>query len=172
MRTDTLISGRVISCGCYLREILGQHCKIHGKTNTHIYHVWGNMKQRCLNSKHSSFNGYGGRGISICESWMNFENFYKDMGDPPTKEHEIDRINNDGNYELSNCRWSTRKEQMNNMRRNKYLLFEGKNLTYAQWAELKGFTHNLIWCRINKYGWSIEKTLTTPLDRRYSHVQK
>lgn len=77
------------------------------------------MIQRCTNLKNAQYKWYGARGIKVCERWLKFDNFYKDMGNRPSPELEIDRINNDGNYEPGNVKWSTRKEQMNNMRRNK-----------------------------------------------------
>jgi hypothetical protein len=81
------------------------------------YGTWFNMKTRCLNKKTKKYKDYGGRGIRICERWLNsFKNFFADMGCKPGPEYSIDRINNDGNYEPGNCRWATSKEQRNNQR--------------------------------------------------------
>lgn len=85
----------------------------HGKHLDRIYIAWHNMKARCYQLSCSEYENYGGRGITVCDRWMNFENFYKDMGDPP-KGKSLDRIDNDGNYEPGNCKWSTPKEQANN----------------------------------------------------------
>lgn len=87
----------------------------HGKSKTPEYHAWVNMKDRCLNPKHKQYKDYGGRGIQICERWLKLENFFKDMGERPSGL-TLDRINNDGNYEPSNCKWATWKEQQNNRR--------------------------------------------------------
>ena len=89
--------------------------KKHGMCRTIEYNTWCNMIQRCYSKKHNSYHRYGGRGISICESWKNsFEAFLKDMGSKPFLKAQIDRINNDGNYKPSNCRWVTRKQNCQN----------------------------------------------------------
>lgn len=86
----------------------------HGLTHSREYRVWWDMKQRCTNPNNSRFYKYGGRGISVCERWSRFENFYADMGPRPSPKHSIDRIDNDGNYEPGNCHWATRSEQQHN----------------------------------------------------------
>ena len=104
-------ANRVKSCGCLSKK--------HGKFGTNIYSVWAGMKSRCYYEKNENYINYGARGIKVCERWKNsFENFYKDMGDKPSSKHQLDRIDNDGDYEPSNCRWVTPSENCLN-RRNK-----------------------------------------------------
>ena len=101
------------SCGCFRKNRMTKH-GLQGSTE---YWSWQHMKQRCLNPKNKRFKDYGGRGIKVCSRWLNsFENFLEDMGPKPGPKYSIDRIENDGNYSPSNCKWSTVLEQNNNKR--------------------------------------------------------
>jgi hypothetical protein len=120
IQLNHLMSGDITSCGCKKIEICGNNFRTHGLSKSAEFNTWSLMKKRCYNKNDKRYNDWGGRGITVCESWLDsFENFIKDMGFKPSKEHSIDRINNDGNYEPSNCRWATRSEQMKNRRKFK-----------------------------------------------------
>ena len=116
-----LRSGSAKSCGCLKR---GAKTK-HGLIRLSEYKAWQNMKARCLNPNDISFKNYGERGIKVCDRWKNsFSNFLSDMGRKTSDQHSLDRINVNGNYEPSNCRWATDIEQNNNTRRNKKLIVQ------------------------------------------------
>ena len=122
------------------------------------------MIDRCRNDRSGN---YGKRGIKVCDKWLqSFENFYKDMGEPPTNKHSIDRINVNGNYEPSNCRWATRTVQARNTRANTLLDYDGKRKTIAEWAEITGIKPATICNRLYKARWSIDDTLTLPVQPR------
>jgi len=109
IRGAQLRSGITRSCGCLKTK--------HGMSKSYLYKCWQQMKQRCTNFNSEDWRDYGGRGITVCERWLDsFENFYEDMGHRPTSNHSIDRIDNNGNYEPSNCRWATASQQQFNKR--------------------------------------------------------
>lgn len=127
------VSGRSKSCGCYSREVTSKTKKTHGKSNSKIYAIWNNMLTRCYNPKSDRYLSYGGRGISVCDSWRDrFENFYRDMGDIPSPIHTIGRKDNDGNYCPQNCRWETPEQQSSNTTRSLKSEISGELMTAKQ----------------------------------------
>jgi hypothetical protein len=158
---SNLVTGKSISCGgtgCVVRK--------HGKSGTRVYSIWENMISRCQNPNNFSYYLYGGRGITVCEEWKSFENFYNDMGDPPDG-YSIDRIDPDLGYFPENCRWASSLEQASNktgVRRRitvEPISFNGETKTIHQWAKDIGIHGNTLTHRLRS-GWPIEKALTTP----------
>lgn len=144
-----LKNGHTTSCGCAWCEATKKAATSHGKSKTRVYTSWQGMRDRCTNPSNAAYANYGGRGISVCERWESFENFFQDMGDPPP-HRSLDRINNDQGYSPHNCRWATRVEQNNNQRDNRLLTFEGKTQTLGQWAKAKGINRTTLASRLKR----------------------
>lgn len=147
--------------------------KTHGQSRTRLYLIWMGMKRRCFSESFKQYSDYGGRGISITDSWMKFENFYENMGYSykihcekyGIKNTSIDRIDRDGNYSKENCRWSTEHVQKRNTRRNNFILFNGETKCLTDWALLYGMKDNTLHNRLYRSRWSIERSLLTPTTR-------
>lgn len=136
--TKNLNSGHTKSCGCYNNDVKLTN---NGVTISHksLYKVWFGVKQRCQNKNIKAYKNYGGRGISICEKWDNsFQSFLEDVGERPSLRHSLDRIDNNGNYEPSNIKWSTKEEQARNTRKNKWIEYNGERLIVAEWERRLG----------------------------------
>lgn len=116
------------------------------------YYTWRSIIKRCTNRANQDWDRYGGRGIKVDETWLNYDNFFNDTGLPPTQKHSLDRINNDGNYEPGNCRWATNKEQCNNKRNTIWLEHDGRRMPLNTWAEKLGLNESLIYQRLFKLG--------------------
>ncbi len=130
----------------------------HGKFGTRVHKIWDGMVQRCHNENSRDYPNWGGRGIRVCDRWREFVNFYEDMGDP-LDGWSLDRIDNNGPYSKSNCRWATWKTQHNNKRNNRFLVFQNQKMTVSQWATITGLTKATLEWRLNN-GWSVERALT------------
>lgn len=166
--TDNLRSGQVKSCGCLGREVNLKAVTRHGMSSdgngkfTRPYSIWCGMRQRCYYRKHVRWGCYGGRGIAVCDDWMKFESFWKWAECNGYQDDlTLDRIDNDGNYEPSNCRWVTAKEQNNNSRNCRFIEFRGQIKTLRQWADDLGIGRSRLSYRINN-GWTVEEALLLP----------
>jgi hypothetical protein len=161
----SLKNGSSQSCGCLTRDRSIETHSTHNGTYKPEYRVWAAMKSRCSNPKDLSFHNYGGRGIKVCESWLSFENFYTDMG-PCPKGLELDRINNDGNYEPGNCEWVTKSANDRNRRNTLMLTLNGVTKAMKTWSEEYGIPHHTVRYRI-KRGWEPNLALTIKVGEKY-----
>ena len=157
IRGNAILTGRTISCGCYHKEIVSNKNNVNykdGRCGTRLYNIYNNMKSRCYKKNHKSYANYGGRGIKICDEWLNkekgFVNFYNwAMNNGYRDNLTIDRIDNDGDYKPSNCRWTTYREQANNTRTNHKVKYNGQIYTLAELS--RKFDLNYEYLKNKKY---------------------
>ncbi len=123
------------------------------------YNCWVAMRQRCENPKDPDYKHYGGRGIAVCDRWTDYAGFISDMGKKPSREHSIERRDNERGYSPKNCYWGTKQVQCNNQRRNLFLEFNGEKLTIGQWEHRLGFKKSTIASRL-RCGWPVERALS------------
>lgn len=162
VRSNALTTGNTKSCGCLINE--SKNIK-HGLKNTRLYRIWSGMESRCYTKSNPAYDRYGGRGISMCQQWKkDFTAFYNwSMDNGYSKELSIDRINHNGNYEPSNCRWATPKEQNDNKRCNILITINGTILDLQQWCDKIGIKRSAVNTRVRMCGWTYEKALSTPV---------
>ena len=158
VRADSLISGATKSCGCIKKErdktnLTANHR--HKMSGTRIYETWQDMKRRCYNKQNVRYNRYGGRGIKVCEEWLNnFQSFYDwAIRNGYSDDLTIDRIDNDGNYEPSNCRWSTVKEQCNNRSSNINITIGNATKSLMSWCEIFNVDYKKVHARYQRNGY-------------------
>ena len=170
---NNLRKGNSKSCGCYNRELLAKINLTHNASNTRLYHIWICMKDRCYNPKNKKYKDYGGRGIIICDEWINdfeaFANWAYDNGyieNVSRGECTIDRIDVNGNYCQQNCRWVNQKVQTNNKRNNHYITYNGETHTVTEWNNILGYKKGVLSRRIFS-GWSIEDAFTKPVKSNF-----
>lgn len=166
--SSNLRIGHTKSCGCLHGEVLSERSVIHNMSGTKIYATWTHLIQRCINPSDAAYDRYGGRGISVCAEWrFSFEDFYacvSGLSHFNERGYTLDRINNDGDYEPSNIRWSTQTEQARNKRNSRYFTYGGKTQTATEWGEQFGLEYKTLLARLNR-GWDMERALRTPVWR-------
>ena len=159
-----LVACHTQSCGCYKRDRTSETHFIHGEGHNDVrtpeYSAYAEMKRRCFDEDRPGYKNYGGRGITVCERWLeSYLNFLEDMGRRPTSRHSLDRIDTNKSYSPDNCRWATKKVQNNNRRSNRILEFRGEQKTLMEWSEITGIKRQAIEKRLVR-GWDIERALT------------
>lgn len=159
---------KTLSCGCWSKEQTGKRAWRHGLSNTTYQAIWSSMMARCYNPRNISYPLYGGRGIAVCERWHSLVSFASDMGERPSSSHSLDRIDNSGNYEPSNCRWATKREQAQNTRRNVLVAWKGEMLPAVVVAQIVGIKPCTLRSRIKK-GWSFHDAVTRPVQKWTTH---
>ncbi len=157
------------SCGCYRRSLaveIGRASITHGESyttaHTAEYQVWSRMWRRIRNPKDRRYSRYGGRGIQVCDRWLSYENFLADMGRRPSSDHQIERKDNDGDYEPDNCFWATRIQQARNKSNNRLITHQKVTRCLAEWAELLGIKAGTLRARLEA-GRSVQEAFTTPV---------
>lgn len=157
---NSLRRGTTKSCGCLRKE----RRTSHGRARSSEYRAWSDMKQRCLNPKHRHYVSYGGRGISVCQRWLDsFDNFLEDVGCKPSSRVSLERVDNSRGYEPKNTAWASQKKQARNTRNNKMVTFGNETLCVAEWAERLALPHATVYARLFKYRWPLVRALTAPL---------
>jgi len=150
------------SCGCKTIFLISQGSIKDNRTKDSLYDVYAGMLARCNNPKSTGFHNYGGRGIKVCQEWLDdFYVFKNDVGPRPSNNHTLDRIDPNKNYCKENCRWATRKEQSSNLRTNRKFTYLNRTLTLSEWSRVLNLPKSTIDARL-KYGWTVEQTLSTP----------
>lgn len=170
--TNQLLAGKSKSCGCKVGENISKARTVHGHTaggNSRTYRIWANMVTRCHNPKASNWSHYGGRGIAVCSRWReSFSAFLADMGAAP--DHlTLDRINPDGPYEPSNCRWSTMQEQAGNKRNTLLIAVDGQRMTLSQACARFGVSYSVLHSRLAE-GWEASRACTAPVRKTQRSV--
>jgi hypothetical protein len=163
-----LRSGKVHSCGCYKSEKLTNENKTHGLKNSRIYGIYYGMISRCYNQNATHYENYGGRGIFICKDWLDdFMNFYNwSLANGYRDDLTLDRIDVNGNYQPSNCRWVTMKEQGFNKRNNHYVEIDGEIKTITEWSDIYSINPQTVHCRMER-GWDVIYALTSPINEKF-----
>lgn len=175
VRLDCLKNGNTKSCGCAHKDKKNLQNIKHGLKGTRIYDIWCDMKKRCYNPKNHKYKDYGGRGIKVCDEWLNNpKTFYDWSMENGYEDHlTIDRINNDGNYCPLNCRWTTRKNQCRNRRGTRMVTINNKTIPFYDAVDkydILCLGRDCLRQRIFTNGWDVDKAFNTPKRARAKHV--
>lgn len=162
---NDLVNGKVRSCGCLKAENNRKKWTTHGETKTRLYSIWRGIKNRCYNKSDPAYDRYGGRGISVCDEWRSSYKEFREwsLSHGYNDNLTIDRIDVNGNYEPSNCRWADAFVQANNRTNNHLVEFEGKEMTLSELANMLKMPYNTISNRINHLGYSVEDCSKIPI---------
>jgi len=172
LHSPALSNSKLKSCGCLTKEILSNAQTKHGQSHpnngkpTRTYSAWHSMHLRCRLESRKDWMNYGGRGITVCERWKSFENFLADMGEAKEKM-TLDRIDVNGNYEPSNCRWASAKQQANNRKNNTLITYQGKTQTLSMWSDEIGVARDTLSLRI-KSGMPLDRAMSKGRLKRYA----
>lgn len=164
VKTYNLSSGNTKSCGCFLDEERIKRKLKHGMTYTRTYSIWCSILNRCHTKTATSWERYGGRGITVCDAWLKFENFFADMGECPDGL-SIDRIDNALGYYKENCRWATSSEQARNKRTTRFVTYRGETKRVIEWAEIFGVPYRSLYYKLKHRNWDMEATLESINDK-------
>jgi hypothetical protein len=167
-RTFDLKTNRIRSCKCdYLNP-----GTTHGLNNTRANSIWCAMKSRCTNPNVDCYQDYGGRGITVCERWLNsFENFFEDMGEPPTKSLSLERKDNELGYFKENCYWASRHQQSRDKRNNRYFEYDGQRLILSDWAKVFNIRQSLLNTQLKKYSFETIRYHYTQNPKKHSRIK-
>lgn len=171
VRSGNLRNGNTQSCGCLSAEKTAERSRkrllVHGGCGTRLYSIWIDMRSRCTWNKAINWHLYGGRGIKVCDEWVNNFTAFRDwaMTNGYSDDLQLDRIDNDGNYEPCNCKWSTRIEQGNNRRTCVYVTINGETKTVVEWCRINGIAVSTAFSRIER-GWKAEDAVTKSPKKR------
>lgn len=166
IRQSQLRCGQSKSCGCLQRETAKMQMTKHGGYKDKEYAIWSQMKGRCLYESHPEYKNYGARGITVCDRWMEYPNFLKDMGRKPTTKHTLERIDNDKGYSPENCRWASIKEQQRNKRTNRVVRYQNIKAPVVVHCERLNLSYRTV---INRLwiGWDVDRALGTRTAKGY-----
>jgi hypothetical protein len=164
--TAKLVKGATRSCGCLQRDLISNLTRKHSDTKSKEYNSWSHIKSRCTNPNNAGYKWYGARGIKMHPEWVeSYESFLNHVGRAPSKEHSIDRVDNNGHYVPGNVRWATKREQVNNRRTTTYLEYNGEKRPFTEWCEVLNINYRVLRTRLG-FGWTVERALSTPVKSR------